>query len=193
MGYDEVEHHPRLVTQKDLEVWSSDVVFVGSWMPERSPFLRKLQEQGVPLTIIGDHWQKAHGYPTLRDVWRRSAVYGADYSKAIQCSKIALGLLSKGNRDLHTTRSFEIPALGGLLCAERTSEHLQVFNDGTEAVFWRDAEECARHCVALLNDQSRRRAIAQAGSVAVRRNALGNEAIARDIISRLSALLPLNR
>ena len=66
------------------------------------------------------------------------AIYGDDYLKAIQLAKVSLGLLSKGNRDLHTTRTFEIPYCGGLLCAERTSEHLQLYQEDVEAVYWSD-------------------------------------------------------
>ena len=63
-------------------------------------------------------------------------------------------MLGKGNRDRHTTRSFEIPAIGGLLCAERTDEHRESFEEGMEAVFWNDAKECVDQCRRLLNDDA---------------------------------------
>ena len=63
-------------------------------------------------------------------------------------------MLSKGNRDRHTTRSFEIRAIGGLLCAERTDEHRESFEEGMEAVFWNDAKECVDQCRRLLNDDA---------------------------------------
>lgn len=187
MSFDEVAHRPRQVTEGDRQRWSSDVVFVGSWMPERGPFMRRLVELGVPLTIIGDHWQKAPELPMLKSAWRCAAVYGDDYAKAIQCSRVALGLLSKGNRDLHTTRSTEVPALGGLLCAERTREHAQMFREGTEAVFWADAEECAQHCLSLLADETRRRSIAQAGHEAVWRGSFGNEPVLAQVLRALDS------
>lgn len=185
MSFDELAHRPRRITEADRQQWGSEVVFVGSWMPERGPFMKRLVELGVPLTIIGDHWQKAPELPALRMAWRCAAVYGDDYAKAIQCSRVALGLLSKGNRDLHTTRSTEIPALGGLLCAERTTEHARMFREGEEAVFWADAEECAAQCLALLSDEDRRRRIALAGSEAVRRGAFGNESVLAQILQAL--------
>ncbi len=185
MSFDEVGHRPRELSEQDRARWSSEVVFVGTRMPERGPFLRRLIELGVPLTIVGDNWEKAPELNVLRQAWRGGAVYGDDYAKAIQCSKIALGLLSKGNRDLHTQRSTEVPALGGLLCAERTSEHLEMFRDGNEAVFWNDAEECAAACFALLRDEQRRARIARAGQDAAWRRGYGNESVMKQVLARL--------
>ena len=146
-SYDPVAHAPLELKEVERAQWTTEVIFVGSWMPERGPFIVHLLETGVPLTIRGDHWQKAREYQRLRSVIRGPAVYGADYVKAIQCSQVALGLLSKGNRDLHTTRSAEIPFIGGaVFCAERTSEHEAMFRDRGEALFWSSPQECARCC-----------------------------------------------
>ena len=89
----------------------------------------------------------------LKPYFKGQTLKGKDYISAIQGSKICLGLLSKGNRDLHTTRTFEIPFIGSLLCAERTSEHLELFDENLEAVFWNSAEECAEKCKELLKNQ----------------------------------------
>src|SRR5205814_1486 len=122
----------------DHDRWQSEVLFVGTWMPERGPFLADLVKLGVPLAIYGTRWEKAREWKSLKSFWRGGWIEGDDYARAIQCSRLCLGLLSKGNRDLHTTRSLEIPALGGVLCAERTDEHLALFREGLEAVYWSD-------------------------------------------------------
>jgi hypothetical protein len=184
-SYDEVDHRPREITPDDQTRWGSEVVFVGTWMPERGAFMAELVRRGLPLAIYGDFWPKAAQWRELKAAWRGPAVYGDDYAKAIQCSKIALGLLSKENRDHHTTRTAEIPALGGLLCAERTNEHMQLFVEGKEAVLWGDAPECARVCEEMLANNVRRETITQGGKVAVHRHGLGNEAILSAVIQKL--------
>ena len=61
---DEVAH---LVTDS-RKTASLDVVFVGSWMPERGPFLARLLERGVPLQIYGPNWHKAPEFANLSPV-----------------------------------------------------------------------------------------------------------------------------
>ena len=189
MSADEVAHAPRALTAEDHAKWDSDVLFLGTWMPERGPFLVSLIEQGVPLTIRGSSWQRAPEWPILKNYWKGPGIYGDDYAKAIQCAKVSLGLLSKGNRDLHTTRSAEIPALGGLLCAERTTEHTQMYQEGVEALFWDDAAECVAMCKFALENEERRQAIAQAGQARVNKNAHYNELTLQMIID--SAMNPI--
>lgn len=172
---DEVSHAPRRATEAEHRQWSSEVLFLGTWMPERGPFLAELIRLGVPLTIRGARWQRAPEWPVLAPHFAGGEIAGDRYALAIQCARINLGLLSKGNRDLHTTRSLEIPALGGLLCAERTAEHQAMYREGVEAVFWSDAAECALLCRELLADEGRRMAIAEAGARRVRANAHFNE------------------
>jgi spore maturation protein CgeB len=174
-GYDEVAHAPIAWSAADAEKWSAPVAFVGTWMPERGGFLAELARAGVPLAIYGNRWEKAPEWKALRPVWRGAGVLGTDYVKAIQGAQVSLGLVSRGNRDLHTQRSAEIPFLGGVLCAERTREHEAMYRDGVEAVFWRDAQECAEKCRWLLANPARRRDIADAGQRRARALGLGNE------------------
>ena len=180
---DEVAHAPRELGAGQRRRFASEVVFVGTWMPERGPFMAELIRRGVPLSIWGDCWQKASEWPQLAPHWCGPGLDNDDdYAAAILAAKVTLGLLSKGNRDLHTTRSLEIPALGGLFCAERTREHLELYEEGVEAVFWRDAAECAEHCRALLADEPRRKAIAVAGHARALRNGHYNERVMARIL-----------
>jgi spore maturation protein CgeB len=181
---DEINHSPRTLTVEDWEQWGSEVLFLGTCFPERGAFMRRLIELGVPITIRGDDWHKAREWPVIQPHWKGGAVWGDEYAKAIQCAKVCLGLVSKGNRDLHTTRSSEIPALGSLLCAERTADHLQMYEDGKEALLWSSPEECAALCNYALENDERRQAIARAGKARVLLNGHYNEHVLQTIISR---------
>lgn len=186
MVSDEVAHAPRQLTPEIEARWQSDVAFIGSWMPERGPFLLRLAERGVPLSIYGPGWQRAPEWPQLKAMHRAEYLDGDEYAFAVQCARISLGMLSKGNRDLHTTRSMEIPALGGLLCAERTDEHLAFYREDEEAVFWSDADECAERCSRLLHDTPRRRRIAGNGQQRSRANGYTSENLIRRTIGALT-------
>jgi spore maturation protein CgeB len=174
MAVDELDG-PREITPQDRRRLAHEVLFIGTWMPERGSFLQKLMAAGVPLAIYGNDWQKAPEWPTLKSGWQGPAIYGDDYIKALQLAKVSLGLLSKGNRDLHTTRTFEIPYCGGLLCAERTSEHLQLYQEDVEAVFWADVNECNVKCKNLLSNDKLRADIAEKGRIRCLRNGIFNE------------------
>jgi spore maturation protein CgeB len=183
MSADELAHAPRQITELDREKWASEVLFVGTWMPERGPFMARLVELGVPLSIYGNRWHRAREWQVLRPFWRGPSLEVAeDYAKAIQCAKVSLGLLSKENRDLTTTRSFEIPHLGGVFCGERTSEHADLYREDEEAVFWSSPEECAEKCLQLLNDEQRRKRLAANGRRRCLQNGTMNEKIMTQVV-----------
>ncbi len=190
LSADEIAHAPRALTQEEQQCYSSDVAFIGTWMPERGSFMAELILRKVPLSIWGDHWQRAPEWTILEPYWRGPGLTDdISYSAAILAAKICLGLLSKGNRDLHTSRSFEIPAMGGLLCAQRTSEHLAFYEEGVEAVFWNDAAECAEICKDLLADEKRRREIARRGHERALRNNYFNQPVLASILEAAMAEL----
>ena len=186
-SYDEVAHMP-FASDADIPTsFRSDVAFIGTWMrhEKRDEFMMALLRQGVPISIWGDRWDKSPYWNTLQEVHRGGALSGREYVAAIQGAKLCLGLLSKGNRDLHTQRSLEVPFARGLLCAERTSEHQEIYREGTEAVFWANAGECAGVCNTLLTEQVRRESIRQAGKQRVESLHVGNEDIARRILAEV--------
>ena len=183
-SYDEVEHRPFKTVDEIPKEFRSDVAFIGTWMrhEKRDEFLLELISQGVPVSIWGDRWNKSPHFATLGAYWRGNALRGREYVAAMQGAKICLGLLSKGNRDLHTTRSLETPFAGGLFCAERTIEHQEMYKEGVEAVFWSDAAECARQCNMLLSNDTLREQIRAAGMLRVRSLNVGNEEVCRRIL-----------
>jgi hypothetical protein len=187
MSYDEMKHAPVHDLESVPVEYRSEVAFIGTWMrgERRDEFLLRLIDLGVPVSIWGSRWQKSAYWQRLAPHVRGEWLAGDPYRWGIRGAKINLGFLSKGNRDLHTRRSVEIPAIGGLLCAERTSEHSAMYRDGTEAVFWDNPEECATACKKLLTDDSLREQIRLAGARRVRQLGLGNEAVCQSILDAL--------
>jgi hypothetical protein len=180
---DEVAHARRTLTPDEIAKWHSDVLFVGTAFPERGAFFRDLVRLGVPLSIYGNKWSELKEWKALKHCWKGPGLEDAySYSTAILASKISLGLLSKENRDLHTTRSLEIPSLGAVFCAERTSEHLNLYREDEEAVFWSSAEECAAKCAALLANGDWRRSVATRGHERYLKNGWTNEKVAEMIL-----------
>lgn len=175
---DEVVHRPPPTGIKELR----DVVFVGTWMPERGPFFEGLVKAGVPVQIFGPQWHKCTERAFLSPYLHQAYLEDEAYVATVASARIALALLSVGNEDLHTTRSLEIPAIGSLLCAERTSDHLALYEEDEEAIFWSSAEECAEQCLALLSDQGRIARIARAGHERALRNGHFNEPMLTRVI-----------
>jgi spore maturation protein CgeB len=189
---DEVAHRSLVLIPEEKKHWDSEVVFIGTWMPERGPFLKNLLERRVPLTLYGDRWQKAKEWSALKKAWRGPSLVGDGYVKAIQAAKVCLGLLSEGNRDLHTQRSAEIPCIGSILCAQRTEEHVAMYREDKEAVFWSTPEECTEKCFALLADEHKRKTIARAGRERCLQSGYLNEPIMETILKTSIERKPLN-
>lgn len=183
---DEIAHLQPSESEADDAGDRPEVAFVGTWMKEhRGAFIAELIDRGVPLSIWGDRWQKAKEWPIIRPHWRGPGVYdNRGYAQIIRGAKICLGLVNKASGNLHTDRSIQIPALGSLLCAERTSEHLALYEEGEEAVFWSDAAECANLCKELLADEPRRLEIARRGHERALRNNLFNEPVLESILEQ---------
>jgi len=183
---DEVAHRPRTLTPQDHTRFDSDVLFLGTAMPERGPFLAQMIRRGVPLTIRGNGYQKRKEWPILQSAWKGPGLAEPDdYSRAIQCAKICLGLVSEGNRDLHTQRSLEIPSLGGLFCGKRTIDHQRMYREHEEAAFWETPDECAEVCFRLLDDETRRREMAARGRQRFLANGHTNERTLKHILNEV--------
>jgi hypothetical protein len=186
-AYDEIKHAPFEHDSISPE-FRSEVSFVGTWMKgeNRDGFLLALAQRGVPISIWGNHYEKSEYWADVKKYWRGPGLTNRNYVAAVQGSKINIGMLSKQNRDLHTERSVEIPYIGGLLCAERTSEHVEMYRENVEAVFWSSAEECADICFALLKDADRRERIRAAGRRRVLDLGRGNESMCRAALAQLA-------
>jgi spore maturation protein CgeB len=90
-------------------------------------------------------------------------LWSQDYVVGLSAGQLGLGLLSKYCPDEFTTRSFEIPAAGTMLLAERTSEHQVLFEEGKEAEFFSSLDELTDKVGFYLRNDRARVNIAERG------------------------------
>jgi len=143
-----------------------DIVFIGYPEKERYASILYLADHGFRVDIYGypSAWKKrpfCTKHPNI--VIHPRGLYGEEYAKALSCAKISLCFLRKINRDQHTSRSIEIPACGGFMLAERTKEHMELFEENEEAVFFETDEELLKKVRYFLKNEKERKQIAEAG------------------------------
>ena len=172
-SYDPEIHFRAPLTQDEREDFRCSVAFLGTFRPERADFLEEMVRRCPQLeTRIWGGWNNMSKlqyrlpvarWPELRRSVRYRELWCAEYSKAIQAASIVLGLLNHANRDLHTARSFEIPACGGFMLAERTDEHCSFFEEDKEAVYFSSMDELVDKLLFYISNELARRKIAEAG------------------------------
>ncbi len=161
-GFDTTVHRP---IRSDDPRFKGKVGFVGTYEAPREQSMLYLAEHGVSVTVFGGSskgWSEAfrkHSNIEFVD----TGLYGDEYAEALSNFAINLCFLKHWNGDLVTTRSIEIPACGGFMVAEKTEEHLALFEDGKEAVFFASDKELLDKVTYYLSHESERELISNKG------------------------------
>ncbi len=152
--------------EDEFSKYNNDVVFVGTYENDRAEILEFLIDKGIDVKIWGNGWNRFK----YKDHIMGSGIYGNEYIKTICGAKIALCFLRKKNRDRQTTRSVEIPACKGFMLAERTDEHLSLFDEGKEAEYFSTRDELVKKIEYYLNNHIRREEIRELGYIRATNN-----------------------
>ncbi|MGK6351560.1 CgeB family protein [Parapedobacter sp. DT-150] len=179
-SYESKFHYPHVLTNEEVKRLGGDVGFIGMWEKERGESISYLAKNGIKVKVFGDgRWNKYKGAPNFEIL---PGVFSEDYSKALQAFKISLCFLRKLNFDQQTTRTMEIPACGGFMLAERTEEHLALFEEGKEAAFFSSDEELLEKCIYYLAHDDDRKKIAKAGTLRCETSGYSNEKTIKRLI-----------
>jgi spore maturation protein CgeB len=161
-AYDSNFHKPVALSIEEHKTWGADVSFVGTFESDRAKKMLFLAERGIQVRVWGSNWEswqnKHHNL-----LVEAKPVYNEDFIKVINSTKINLNFLRKMNRDKHTSRSLEIPACQGFMLAERTDEHMQLFEEGKEAEFFSYPDELIEKIKYYLAHEEERQRVAKAG------------------------------
>lgn len=173
LGYNKDLFRPYNVTGAEALRLGASVGFIGHWERATEEILLGLADRGVQVRIRGASWYKVKKSRTLKQLidarnlsiedYTKSILPIEDYTKSIVSTKINLGINSAQSRNLSSGRTFEIPAAGGFLLAQRTIEHQEFYREGMEAEFFGSIEELADKARFYLSHDAERERIAAAG------------------------------
>lgn len=184
-SYEPTFHHTFDLTEDNIKTLGGDIGFIGAWEEERCKSILYLVDHGLKVRVWGaGKWLNYKSYsPNL--IIEGKWLKGEDYSMALQAFRINLCFLRKMNFDLQTTRTVEIPACSGFMLAERTYEHLAMFEEGKEAAFFSSNEELLEKCKYYLEHEEERSAIAEAGRKRCIASDYSNEGMIKKVLRRL--------
>lgn len=181
-GYDPLVHYPRNPESERQR----ETVFVGLAEPDREKCIATLLEHDITVRLGGVGWQKflARFARHPRLTFHGEHVLGDAYPTLLSRALVGLGLLSTRFPELHTTRTFEIPACGAALATVATSDTTSFFKTD-EALFFKDYSELAVRLKELFSrpDTGQLGAIAAAGEHRVKADGRDYETILRRILA----------
>jgi spore maturation protein CgeB len=189
LGFAEAVHRPLFPDEPQLkEKYASDVAFIGGWEPRREEMLEGIaRETRCDLKIWGYAWDalvdgrwnlrrwigmnrlagdspfKIAKNEVLAQAVQGGEIYADAYAWAVSGARIGIGFLRRVCPDQHTTRTFEIPACGSMLLADRTDEHRELFVEGEEAEFFSSKDELIDKVRFYLDHENLRKRIATNG------------------------------
>ena len=182
-GHDD-RFYPRTLKESEFSLYDSDVCFVGHTQKHYADRLKAVSSLGINLRVWGDAWSNyMKNKPWASSVIVGKGLWGESYPKALYCAKIGLGLLGKHIPETSTTRTFEIPAMGTFLLAERTQIHQALFDEGKEAEYFSSDEEMLDKIRYYLAHDSERQKIALAGRIRCERSGYSSSELLRKLIA----------
>ena len=169
-GYDPDVHRPWPLSARDVEQYGHDVVVIATHTPYKERVLAELlaRVSGLDLRIWGHLWRTRCRSSAVRAHVVGAAVSGSAYARAIRAARINLAIMSgpvtgASQGDETTTRTYEIPACGGFMLHERSTELGTLFEEGTEVACFGTPDELAERIGHYLAHDDERAAIARAG------------------------------
>lgn len=162
------------------------VIFIGLVEPSRKEIIQFLIDNGIVVKLVGYGWEGfvKKNRKNSHLIYLGKSVFGQEYSRLIASSKFALGLLSKRFPELHTTRTFEIPACGTALLTERNEELLSFYNDD-EAIYYNTQEELAHKIKTHLKNPNLLEALIKRGQHRVLNSGYDYDSIIGGIMDKI--------
>ena len=185
-GYDPEIHSKVSLTANDLLEFGCDVAFIGHCMKHRMELMEfLLNESDFNIKIYGTGWNNRRASNKLKNSFQGPAI-DINYAKAINGSKISLGLLNHEAKDQITTRSFEIPSSGGFLLAERTDQHIEILKEGIDASYFSSKEELLSKVKYYLRNEDDRLKIKENGYLKIREGKYSWKSLIINILNEMN-------
>jgi spore maturation protein CgeB len=188
-GYNQNLHYPR----HHFSHKKPQVLFIGLYESSRAQVIEALLQEQIPVVLAGKNWGtfvvKNRNRPLT---YLGEGLFGEAYAQAVSESQFGLGLVSKRFPELHTTRTFEIPACGTALVTEFNEETAQ-FYENDEVIFFRDTQELVEKIKFYLNHPKALQILTEKGCHRVVANGLSYQKQLTEICKVTGILPPISQ
>jgi glycosyltransferase involved in cell wall biosynthesis len=181
-GYDLRLHKPYHTFEE-----KEGICFVGLNEPLREKVIASLLNKDILVKLAGAKWERfvKRNFKKSNLEWYGKGLFGPDYAKFISGSLMGLGLLSKKFPELHTTRTFEIPACGTALVTESNKE-INQFYTNDEVIFFTNEEELPDKVCAILENTEKLRQLSGKGYDVVTHGHYDYRSILSDLLKEMN-------
>jgi len=181
-AFDSTYHHP---PTKHVQIIKDQVIFVGAWDKEREDVLNSLSN--FNLLVFGNGWDRISKNSLKQKRIFPYNIYLDDLSEAVYSSAVSLNILRRQNKDSHNMRTFEIPAMNGLMLTTRTEEQNLFFPEGEACLMYDDIIELKEKIFQIINNPAEAKKIRQNGFKAAKNHTYINRA--EELISVIRKLI----
>lgn len=171
---------------KSFQEKEAFVSFIGLAEPYRFEIIEFLLQSRIPVKLSGKGWDsfvKKHKENSLFTFLGESLI-NEEYAMLLSSSFFSLGLLSKRFLELHTTRTFEIPACGTALLTEFNDEISTFFNEN-EVIFYNSKEELVNKIKYFMKRPEELQKITERGCNRVCTGGYDYESILKGLLNKI--------
>lgn len=154
-GFDPEIHFPWRSSSNPL-----DIAYFGSWGPLQAKWVRQLTS--YDLAIYGAGWQRLVPGDPLRKHWRRGEGQFGSMAEKIANVGIVFNMVRAEHGCAHSMKTFEIPAAGGFMLSNWSSEQVRILRPGIECDYYSSTMELAEKLDFYLKRPEVRHRIAEA-------------------------------
>jgi spore maturation protein CgeB len=173
MGCDPKYHRPVELSSKEQAEYGHDIVFVGSYYPNRAELFKTLAD--FDFGVWGPGWDKLEKGSRLRSHIRAAHTSPAEWAKIYSAGKIILAIHYQDPNNRvpvyqASPRIFEAMACGGFAISDHQRDVFALFRDGEHLVSYNEHEDLVSKIKFYLSHPAERRKIAEQGRQEVFRN-----------------------
>jgi spore maturation protein CgeB len=167
------EHRPVELSAEEIEHYGNDIVFVGSYYPNRAELFENLS--GFDFGIWGPGWKKLEPESNLREHIRGTHTRPSDWLKIYSASKIVLATHYQDPKNRFpvyqaSPRIFEALACGAFVISDNQRDVFSLFKDGEHLVRFNTPDDLIEKIQYYLDHPLEREKIARQGREEVLNN-----------------------
>jgi spore maturation protein CgeB len=170
---DPSHHRPVELSAKERKHYGNDLVFVGSYYPNRAELFAELID--FDLAIWGPGWEKLHSYSPLRRFLRGGQLRPEVWLKVYSASRIVLAIHYQDHEKRFpvyqaSPRIFEALACGAFVISDNQRDVFSLFKEGEHLVRFSDSDDIVETITYYLDRPKERGQIAEQGRQEVLNN-----------------------